>query len=463
MATVTKRGNSYRIMASAGRKVDGKQVRPSMTWTPEPGMTQRQIERELERQRLDFERRVEAGQSIDNSIRFSVYAQMWMERGKEGAEKPLAPKTYLRYTQLLERINAALGHLRVVDIQPNHIRSFLDNLKEEGIRETVRYRAAGDLAELIKEKGLTPTKLVVETGLADCTVRSARAGKNVSKAAAEAICKALGVKLKAVFVPLDDSGRLSDRTVLHHYRLLSSILSSAVMDDNIIQQNPAKRVRAPHCEKLEAESLDEKQAARLLELIEAEPMEYKTAVKVLLYTGARRGEVLGLQWGDVDMEGSILRIRRASQYTPDKGVFVKAPKTKSSVRSLKVPPAAISTLKAYKQWQNERRLAIGDLWQDEGWVFTGWNGKPIHPDTLSGWFGDFIKKTDLPRIHIHTLRHTNASILIASGVNVRTVSKRLGHSQTSTTTNIYSHALESADALAADALGDILSPDFGTK
>jgi Site-specific recombinase XerD len=82
---------------------------------------------------------------------------------------------------------------------------------------------------------------------------------------------------------------------------------------------------------------------------------------------------------------------------------------------------------------------------------------PIHPDTVTSWFKDFVKKNNLPDITLHSLRHTNASLMIANGVDLRTVSKRLGHAQVSTTTNIYSHAIKSADERAADVLGDILT------
>ncbi len=97
-------------------------------------------------------------------------------------------------------------------------------------------------------------------------------------------------------------------------------------------------------------------------------------------------------------------------------------------------------------------------WLDSDRIFTQPNGKPLHPDTVTGWFRDFIKKTDLPRISIHSLRHTNITLLIAAGVPLRTVSYRAGHAQTSTTANIYSHALRTADEMVAGVLGDILRP-----
>ena len=290
-----------------------------------------------------------------------------------------------------------------------------------------------------------------------------RKGRNVSKASAEGISKALDIKLKGLFTPVGENGKLSERTVLHHYRLISAILTSAIVDDTILQSNPAKRVRPPKYDRTEVVCLDDVQAAHLLELIDAEPMEFKTAIKLLLFTGMRRGEALGLKWQDIDFDSSLLSVRRASQYTPTKGIFVKVPKTQSSVRTIKVPTIGMLSLKEFKKWQNKQRLALGDLWEDGDWLFTSWSGNPIHPDTLSSLFSTFIKTTGLPQIHIQSLRHTNATLLIAGGENVRTVSRRLGHSQTSTTLNIYSHAIESADAKAAQTLENIFSPTVAAK
>jgi integrase len=187
-------------------------------------------------------------------------------------------------------------------------------------------------------------------------------------------------------------------------------------------------------------------------------IQYKTMVLLLLYSGVRRGELCGLEWNDIDLEDHLISICRTSQYLPGKGIYEKGTKTASSVRTIKLPSVAIELLREYRKWQTIQRLAVGDQWEDNGRVYTSWNGKPAHPDTLTAWFEDFIKKTDLPQIHIHSLRHTNATLMIAGGEDLRTVSQRLGHSQTSTTTNIYAHAIQSADAKAADTLENILDP-----
>ena len=115
-------------------------------------------------------------------------------------------------------------------------------------------------------------------------------------------------------------------------------------------------------------------------------------------------------------------------------------------------------LRQYRAAQLEARLSVGDQWEDNDFVFTTWNGKALRPDTLTKWFRKFIDRNGLPPITLHGLRHTNATLLIAAGINLRTVSGRLGHSRAATTANIYAHAIQSADAAAADAIDDVLSP-----
>lgn len=117
-----------------------------------------------------------------------------------------------------------------------------------------------------------------------------------------------------------------------------------------------------------------------------------------------------------------------------------------------------SLLKEHKRKQAEMQLLMGNQWKNSNKVFTTDIGAPIHPDTVTGWSHKFVEKNNLPDIHLHSLRHTNATLLIASGTNIRTVAKRLGHSTPTTTGNIYAHAIKSADEMAAERLSDILNP-----
>jgi integrase len=245
-------------------------------------------------------------------------------------------------------------------------------------------------------------------------------------------------------------GFLSANTISHYHRLLSSMLNTAVLW-GMIPNNPLK-IKPPKIEAKESSYLDDEQAVKLLDALDTESIVYRTMITLLLYTGARKGEVLGLEWKDIDFDNSLLSIVRSSQYISKQGIITKEPKNKNSIRSIKVSGDIIALLQQYKKWQEEERLKCGDRWNDTDRLFTQWNGTPMHPDTLPTWFDKFLKRHGLPDINIHGLRHTCASILIAQRVDIRTVSKRLGHAQPSTTSNIYSHQIRSADEAASDVL-----------
>ena len=160
----------------------------------------------------------------------------------------------------------------------------------------------------------------------------------------------------------------------------------------------------------------------------------------------------------VSQARDMITVRRSSQYVSGKGIFTKETKTETSDRTIKVPDQAFTILKELQMEQNNQRTKMGDRWKESNRILVQDDGKPIHPDSITGWFREFIAKTDLPKISIHSLRHTNITLLIAAGVPLRTVSYRAGHSQTGTTINIYSHAIRTADEMASEVLDNILVP-----
>lgn len=457
MSTIIKRGNSYKISVSLGYDLSGKQIRRHTTWKPEPNMTARQIKKELDRQAVLFEEKCRSGQVLDGNIKFADFSERWFT---DYAEKQLKPRTLATYKALLPRILTAIGHIRLDKLRPNHLTAFYSNLEEGGVRLDTKYRSRKNFKELIPS---TKTALAKAAGVSVNTLDSLTSGRNVSRKSAEKISAALNRPLEEVFEPVD-KGALSGKTALHYHRLLSSMLETAVQWQ-LIPSNPCKRVKAPRAERKEARYLDEKQAAEMIALLDKEPIQYRTIILLLINTGLRRGELCGLEWKDIDLENAVLYVRRNTLYLPDRGIYDDTPKTASSQRAIKLPANCIPMLKEYRAWQAAERLKLGDQWQEHDRLFTRWNGEPIHPDTLTNWFSDFVKRNNLPPVTIHSMRHTNATLLIAAGTNLRTVSARLGHAQTSTTANVYSHAIQSADAAAAETLDDILKPirKKGTK
>ena len=451
MASVTKRGNTYTIRVSVGYDGQGKQLRQSMTWKPPEGMTERQTQKELERLKVEFEQKCLQGQYMDGSVKLSAFFQSWFN---DYAKKQLKARTAAEYLRLFSRIDEALGHLRLDKIQPRHLIIFYNNLAEAGVRKDVKFKPRSDFAEYMKKNRLTVSELSRLADVSAATVGSCRKGLNVSEQSAEKITAALNADL---FSPVDENKTLSSTSISKYHTLLSSVFATAV-NWQIITSNPCDRVKPPKKHRKEAESLDEFQTAELIKCLDSEPLQYKAMITLLLYSGMRRGELCGLEWSDIDFKNSLISISRASLYLSGRGVFDDTTKNESSKRVIKVPPVVVELLKLHRKEQKAERLKLGDLWTDSGKIFTQHNGKPIHPDTVSAWFVKFLERHGLPHIPLHGLRHTNASLMIANGMNVRTVSKRLGHSNTSTTVNIYTHAIQSADERAAQILDILLNP-----
>ena len=176
---------------------------------------------------------------------------------------------------------------------------------------------------------------------------------------------------------------------------------------------------------------------------------------LLLITGARRGEVLGLKWNTVDFTGNRIHICNNILYSPDIGVYEDTPKTATSDRWVSLPTETMQLLRQYRAWQNAERLRLGEYYHDQGFLFAQEDGKPMHPDSITSWLAKFSKRHGLPHINPHAFRHTMASLLYFNGVDSVSISKRLGHAQVSTTCDIYSHVIAEADQRNADILGDI--------
>lgn len=233
-------------------------------------------------------------------------------------------------------------------------------------------------------------------------------------------------------------GGLSDKTILHHYRLISVILRQAVRDD-LISFNPAckERMKAPRVFQHEVKVLqyeDFKQLISILVLGKVD-MRMKTALLIMALTGLRRGECAGLQFGDIDFRNGLLSVRRSILYTANAGIYQKDPKTASSYRTFYISQWVIDIFSEYKEWY-KKEFHIAEDQLNERKLFCQKDGSSIHPDTLTIWCRKFCKKYDFTKFTPHILRHTYASILISMGVSVKEVSARLGHSKLTTTVTI---------------------------
>ena len=343
---------------------------------------------------------VQNGLVVDGkSLRFSEFTEIWK---RDYGSKELAPTTYKRYCRMLEtRILPYFGHFYINKIRPTDIMKFYDLLEKD--------------TQLVRKKGNN------------------------------------GSKTKKP---------LSGKTILEHHRLLRAMLHKAVYWQLIVA-NPAERVQPPKARKPKRRSYDDEQTKILLEnleLLSIEDTKYKVAIILTVFTGVRLGELMGLEWTDVDFKNGIISINRSSQYLSDMGVFTKVPKTESSIREIAIPEFIISLLEKYKLWYEDQKSIYGELWTDSDRLFVQADGKPMHPSTISKWFVKYVGQIGLPVINFHGLRHTNASLLVAQNIDIAVISARLGHAQISTTLDFYVHPLLSHNRKAGYALENLLLP-----
>ena len=376
-----KGNNKYKMVVPSGFDAQGKRIRYSETVTA-------MSKKELEDKYAKFKTKVRTGLFLNNTnLTFKEFIEtQWFA---DTEVKSLVPKTLTRYKQMLDqRILPEIGHIKLSDINRNHIVKMYDTMMQEGSR-------------------------------------------------------------------LDSKdGGLSSKTVLHHHRLLSKIFNTAVLWELIVT-SPIKMVKPPKVVRKVASFYDDEQVLELIKclgMLDDSQYKYKVLTMLALFTGMRRGELMGLEFKDIDYEKKTISISRTSQYLPGKGVFTKEPKTELSKRIIAIPDTIIALLKDYKLHQENEISKLGNLGKHTDRLFTTWDGSPMNPDTVTDWFAKFIKKHHLPHITFHGLRHTNVSLLIADGVDVRTIASRVGHANPTTTLNLYSHMLRKSDQMAADSL-----------
>lgn len=268
-------------------------------------------------------------------------------------------------------------------------------------------------------------------------------------ASVQAIAGALQWDIADLFTVTKNMEPLSNKTITEYDRLISTVLTQAEKE-MLVQFNAAAKATPPKLERKEAETSQPEEVEQIRDCLEQEPLKWKVATHLLLITGARRGEVLGLKWDKVDWDNQQIKI--------DRGIYEDSMKT-STTRYIKLPIETMDLLRQYQKWYIQQKLMNDDRWKDSGYLFVQEDGGPMNPDSLTNWLSKFAKRHGLPNVHPHKFRHTMASLLYFNGLDSISISKRLGHAKVSTTTDIYSHIIEQADERASECIADaVLRP-----
>lgn len=368
----------------------GRGVKPFVTtWTPQDGWTQKRIEKELNKFATQFENDCKNGLVVTEKKTFGEYASYVIDLKESSGN--IKARTAERYRDLLKRVN---------DPDCNGIGyRKLDDIRAEHLNK---------FYQTLSKAGMNKNDSSKKTGL-------------------------------------------SAKTIREHHRLISMVFSQA-LKENLVQYNIAERATPPKVERHEAEHYELSLIRDILKALESEDLKWNCLMNVMIASGARLGEIMGLRWSCVDFENSRILIKNNLQYLPSKGVFETTTKT-GEERYVSLPDSVMNLLRAWKAQQSD----ISGKIVINGFCFTKEDGiEPMHPQSVKCFLDRFSKRHGFPHLHAHAFRHSQATLLIASGSDIVSVSKRLGHADTTTTLNIYSHAIAEADKKSANTINSLL-------
>ena len=438
MASIKKTGeNTYQITVSCGYDSTGKKIRRKTTYKPElltkkgNPKNDKTIEKEVEAYAADFERKVLTGQYTEGyNLTFEKYALKYLS---ECAEESQAPRTLQSTRAAVKEFVSSFGYLELERLTPMYLQEYFNKMAK-------RPKANGAPLShgTVKRKAATLSAMLSQ---------AVRWNLLTSNPMAR-------VQLKAPSVPAAVSSGAPGQKAKCFTRQQAGIFLDALDQPAYYTASGMQRREL----RTTAERLEDYRANR------RNILQYKFFFYLAIFTGCRRGELMALTWDDLDFEHGAVSITK-SVCRVDGQIIIKATKTQGSVRAISLPPVVLTLGKEWKTEQAYYRLSIGSQWKGDGHIFTGWNGELMGLETPYQIFRRIIRNYNasqedealrLPVITLHGLRHTAATLLIVSGIDIRTVSGRLGHSCASTTLNIYSHALEEMDRKASDALEEAL-------
>jgi integrase len=251
---------------------------------------------------------------------------------------------------------------------------------------------------------------------------------------------------------------LSPSTIRRVHAVLRSALNSAVKR-RLIPYSPAEHIELAPENPKRPKPWTAEQCQTFLRDIADDRL--ANLYHLILVTGMRRGEAIGLRWEDVDLEGQCLFV--VQQITEVHGhSVVGTPKTRRGTRLVPIDDNTIALLRRHHEAQDVEHVAWGPAWNDAGLVFTREDGRPLRPEYATRHFQALAKTAGLPAIRLHDLRHTNASLALQAGVDMKVVSERLGHSQMSITADLYTHVNRGLGQAAAEQIAGVLKPPSET-
>lgn len=393
---------SYEIRVSRGYDpVTRKALKPyTMTWPRPDGWSDNKVKKELERVAGAFQAACERGEILTKEEQKALALEQAEQAKREQAEQERKP-TFAQYAEMFIREKTAT-------FAPSTIENYRIVLK----------KAAAVFGDMKMED---ITNLTIKQYINDLQTN----GKN------------------------DFNGQLlAHKTILKHYIVLHALFANAV-ENEVIAISPMQNMKRPRPRKDEtakkAVVYTESEVQYIIECLNQEPLKWKALVMFAIDSGCRRGEIVGLKWSEIDFRTGKTNIIRNAQYTAGRGTYISTPKNRKN-RIIYLNPPVLAVLAEWKRQQT--LLYFGQGIPNSGYCFTQDNGEMMNPQAPTSYLQRFGKKYNLPGIHPHALRHSMATLSIANGADIVSVSEKLGHSNTSITLDVYSHANEEAQRRA---------------
>lgn len=467
MATVRARklkdgSTSYIIQVKFKDKGSGNQILRTTTWKPEDTMSEKQIERAVTIFADNFEKEVKntvngcTATAENPNITFRDFADKWLEKTQRDCSL-----TYYEHSKdILKLANQYIGGFKIRELNPAIIQNFYDKL-DKLQKTTSRVVPKPEFREVLETHGFKYMNLRYDYHVQACTLANAFAGKPVSKGWSIGLAEKTGIPFEELFDEKIIVEPYAYETINKIKRTVRAVLSLAkknrLIDDNYAL---ADYINFPKRPTHRIECMDDEEAKLFYKTVMEYPnIRYKTAMLLFLLTGFRRGEVAGLQWGDIDFEEKTITVNRSLTTVTGHGVVLKEPKTENSKRTITIADTLVNALQTYRKWWVQRREDFGDYMQENDYLFTQENGERLNPSTYTGWLNKVLKAAGLDHHSLHSLRHTNITMQIAAGVPLVTVSARAGHARTSTTSDIYAHFIKSSDKTAAQVIDKMFTDE----
>lgn len=447
MASIKERkNNSYLLIAYNGYHPNGKQNSITQIWHAPEGMTKSKAKAEALRLAAEMEEDFRKNSKCTAFSTIEVLCNFYFETSI--ANNTLTPKTHDRYVDISTRVIEYFEDKKLCDIDAQEINHFYMWLKKININTKVKCKI--NFKNYIKNQKKTKDQFAQEAGISPSVLTSIFHDRNIERKSAEKIVCSINQPFDDFFESSGDIKHLSNSTIGHYHEFLSSIFTFAVEND-IIRSNPCRNTKKPHHNNPEHIIPDINEIDSIFEKLKIEPIKYRAFVIISIFTGMRRGEVVGLKWENVDLDRRLIHVREARVYSQSKGVYTSTTKNKKS-RNLKMSDVLYDLFMEIKEYQLKQKELMMNLWEDTGYVITNELGQPIHPDSIGKWYRNFNKKNGFTENNVHALRHFCASVMIQKTKDPRPVSQLLGHADYHTTEKIYIHELENVGYNAHDTI-----------